>query len=100
MAAAAKGSEIILHWLGAGGMGYTNLSAYIDLNSDGDFDDEGELIKVEGEKEKQNHQLNDYTLKVLLPYDMPEGITHIRLRLDGAWQKGVRCPNGCHACRQ
>ncbi len=94
MAAAAKGSEIILHWLGAGGMGYTNLSAYIDLNSDGDFDDEGELIKVEGEKEKQNPQLNDYTLKVLLPYDMPEGVTHIRLRLDGAWQKGYDAQTG------
>lgn len=94
MAAAAKGSKIILHWLGAGGMGYTNLSAYIDLNSDGDFDDEGELIKVEGEKEKQNPQLNDYTLKVLLPYNMPEGITHIRLRLDGAWQKGYDAQTG------
>lgn len=94
MAAAAKGSEITLHWLGAGGMGYTNLSAYIDLNSDGDFDDEGELIKVEGEKEKQNPQLNDYTLKVLLPYDMPEGVTHIRLRLDGAWQKGYDAQTG------
>lgn len=94
MAAAAKGSEIILHWLGAGGMGYANLSAYIDLNNDGDFDDEGELIKVEGEKEKQNPQLNDYTLKVLLPYDMPEGVTHIRLRLDGAWQKGYDAQTG------
>lgn len=94
MAEAAKGSEITLHWLGAGGMGYTNLSAYIDLNSDGDFDDEGELIKVEGEKEKQNPQLNDYTLKVLLPYDMPEGVTHIRLRLDGAWQKGYDAQTG------
>lgn len=94
MAEAAKGSEITLHWLGAGGMGYTNLSAYIDLNSDGDFDDEGELIKVEGEKEKQNPQLNDYTLKVLLPYDMPEGITHIRLRLDGAWQDGYDAETG------
>ncbi len=94
MAAAAKGSKIILHWLGAGGMGYTNLSAYIDLNSDGDFDDEGELIKVEGEKEKQTPQLNDYTLKVLLPYNMPEGITHIRLRLDGAWQKGYDAKTG------
>lgn len=94
MAEAAQGSEITLHWLGAGGMGYTNLSAYIDLNSDGDFDDEGELIKVEGEKEKQNPQLNDYTLKVLLPYDMPEGVTHIRLRLDGAWQKGYDAQTG------
>lgn len=94
MAEAAKGSEITLHWLGAGGMGYTNLSAYIDLNSDGDFNDEGELIKVEGEKEKQNPQLNDYTLKVLLPYDMPEGVTHIRLRLDGAWQKGYDAQTG------
>lgn len=94
MAEAAKGSEITLHWLGAGGMGYTNLSAYIDLNSDGDFDDEGELIKVKGEKEKQNPQLNDYTLKVLLPYDMPEGVTHIRLRLDGAWQKGYDAQTG------
>lgn len=92
---AAKGSEITLHWLGAGGMNYTNLSAYIDLNSDGDFDDDGELVKVEGAKESDNNnQFNDYTLKILLPYDMPEGITHIRLRFDGAWQKGYNSQTG------
>lgn len=67
-------------------MNYCRLSAYIDLNSDGDFDDEGELLKVEGDKSSAgNNILHDYTLSVLLPYDIPEGITRIRLRFDGAW---------------
>ena len=86
---APKGSQITLHWTSAGGLNYCNLSAYADWNCDGDFDDADELIATAGKKEtNDNTELNDYTLKVLLPYDVPEGITHIRLRLDGAWAKG------------
>lgn len=70
-------------------MNYCNLSAYADWNCDGDFDDANELVATAGKKGTSNNpELNDYTLKVLLPYDVPEGITHIRLRLDGAWAKG------------
>ena len=86
---AAKGSQITLHWTSAGGLNYCNLSAYADWNCDGDFDNANELVATAGKKGTSNNpELNDYTLKVLLPYDVPEGITHIRLRLDGAWAKG------------
>ena len=86
---AAKGSQLILHWKSAGGMNYCNLSAYADWNNDGEFNADDELIATEGKKSSaDNGQLNDYTLKVLLPYDVPEGITHIRLRFDGAWEDG------------
>lgn len=83
---AAKGSQITLHWKSAGGLGYCNLSAYIDLNSDGDFEDKGELIAAVGaKKNNDNGALNDYTLKVLLPYEVPKDVTHIRLRFDSSW---------------
>ncbi len=86
VATAAKGSEVKLHWVSAGGLNYCHLSAYADFNSDGDFDDDGELVAVVGEAQTSaNSQLNDYTLSVLLPYDAAEGLTHIRLRFDGAW---------------
>lgn len=92
---AAKGSQITLHWTSAGGLNYCNLSAYADLNGDGDFEDEGELIVAEGKKgTNENVALNDYTLKVLLPYDVPEGITRIRLRFDGAWAGGYNAQTG------
>lgn len=86
---APKGSQVNLSWV-AKGMNYCRLSAYVDTNSDGDFDDEGEFIGVIGTKANSgNTMLNDYTLPVLLPYEIPEGITHIRLRFDGAWQGGL-----------
>lgn len=86
---APKGSQMIVHWTGKGGMGYCNLSAYMDLNADGDFDDKGEMLKAEGTKNSAaNDQLNDYTLTIRLPYDTPEGVTHVRLRFDSAWKTG------------
>lgn len=92
---AAKGSQITLHWTSAGGLNYCNISAYADFNCDGDFDDEGELVKAFGEKSSaSNGALNDYTLNVLLPYDVPEGVTHIRLRFDGAWAGGYDATTG------
>ena len=95
MVEAAQGSQLTLHWTSAGGLNYCRLSAYADLNSDGDFDDEGELVAVYGIKESANNtKLNDYTVQVLLPYDIPEGLTHIRLRFDGAWATGWNASNG------
>lgn len=86
---AAKGSELTIHWTGAGGLNYCNLSAYADWNADGTFNDADELVATYGTKSSDNNgALNDYTLKVLLPYDATEGLTHIRLRFDGAWQSG------------
>ena len=92
---AAKGSQITLHWTSAGGLNYCNLSAYVDLNGDGDFEDKGELIVAEGKKETNaNAALNNYTLKVLLPYEVPTGVTHIRLRFDSAWAEGFDTQTG------
>ena len=67
------------------GLKYAYFRAYIDLNADGDFDDEGELLKEVGTNGVQNTAVCSNTMNVLLPYDMPLGITHMRLRFDGAW---------------
>ncbi len=88
---ASKGSALSLVWQdpGTGGLGYCRLSAYIDLNCDGDFDDDGEFLAVMGNKETgTNAQVANGSLNILLPYDIPLGITHVRLRFDGAWSGG------------
>jgi len=86
---AAKGSSLTLAWKdtdGADGLAYCRLSAYIDLNGDGDFEDEGEFLAVVGEKNGNgNTMLSDGSLNILLPYGMPLGLTHIRLRFDSSW---------------
>ena len=68
------------------GLKYCCLSAYIDLNADGDFTDEGELLKVAGTKGAQSTTACEGKINVVLPYDAPLGITHMRLRFDGAWK--------------
>lgn len=85
---AAKGSCVEINWQGDGNMKYSYLSAYIDLNRDGDFVDEGELLMVKGTLDHEDASVETGPLAILLPYDMPEGITHIRLRFDGAWKSG------------
>ncbi len=88
---AAKGSSFKIAWNGTdkNGLNYCRLSAYIDLNSDGDFDDEGEFLAVIGTKNSAgNSAVSNGTLTVLLPYDIPTGLTHMRLRYDGAWSGG------------
>lgn len=67
------------------GLQYCYFRAYIDLNSDGDFDDEGELLKTVGTSGATNTAVCSNKMNVLLPYDAPLGITHMRLRFDGAW---------------
>lgn len=90
---AARGSGFTLNMNDAGGMSYCYLSAYIDLNQDGDFDDAGELLEVRGTKNQQTANICAAPLQVILPYDMPTGITHLRLRFDSAWA-GVVPPTG------
>ena len=68
------------------GLKYCYLSAYIDLNADGDFTDEGELLKVVGTKGAQNTTVCEGKINVILPYDAPLGLTHMRIRFDGAWK--------------
>ena len=70
------------------GLKYCYFRAFIDLNADGDFDDEGELIKETGSNGALNTAVCSNTMNVLLPYNMPLGITHMRLRFDGAWDNG------------
>ena len=67
------------------GLKYCYFRAFIDLNADGDFDDDGELLKSVGTAGAQNGAVCSNSIDVLLPYDMPLGITHMRLRFDGAW---------------
>ena len=68
------------------GLKFCCLSAYIDLNADGDFTDEGELLKVAGTKGAQNTTACEGKINVILPYDAPLGLTHMRIRFDGAWK--------------
>ena len=70
------------------GLKFCYFRAFIDLNQDGDFDDEGELLKETGTNGAQNTAVCSGSMKVVLPYDMPLGITHMRLRFDGAWDNG------------
>lgn len=86
----ARGSSFDIKWNdpASNGLKYCCLSAYIDLNADGDFDDEGELVKVLGTKGAQNTAVSQGTINILLPYEIPLGITHIRMRFDGAWKEG------------
>ncbi len=81
----------------ASGLQYCYFHAYIDLNADGDFDDEGELLKTAGTNNAANTAVCSNKMNVLLPYDAPLGITHMRLRFDGAWNspetKGAKDPS-------
>ncbi len=75
------------------GLKFCYFRAFIDLNQDGDFDDEGELLKETGTNGAQNTAVCSGSMNVVLPYDMPLGITHMRLRFDGAWDNGNK-PSG------
>ncbi len=84
----------------ADGLKYCYFRAFIDLNGDGDFDDQGELLKSTGSQSALNTAVCSGKINVLLPYNMPLGMTHIRLRFDGAWdnngkpsEKGAKEPS-------
>ncbi|MBQ5896004.1 MAG: alpha-N-acetylglucosaminidase C-terminal domain-containing protein [Bacteroidaceae bacterium] len=83
-----QGASFDVTWSdnGDNGLQFCCLSAYIDLNADGDFTDEGELLKVAGTKGAKNTAACEGKINVILPYDAPLGITHMRLRFDGAWK--------------
>ncbi len=72
------------------GLQYCYFRAYIDLNADGDFDDEGELLKEVGTQGAENTAVCSNKINVLLPYDAPLGITHMRLRFDGAYSNSKK----------
>ena len=75
---------------GNDGLKYCYMRAFIDLNGDGDFDDNGELLKSTGTAGAQNTAVCTGKINVVLPYEMPLGMTHMRLRFDGAWDNNNR----------
>ena len=83
-----QGSSFDVTWSdnGDNGLQFCCLSAYIDLNADGDFTDEGELLKVAGTKGAKDLSVCEGKINVVLPYDAPLGLTHMRIRFDGAWK--------------
>ena len=91
---AAPGGSFTLNWTDGGGLGYTYLSAYIDLNRDGEFNMQNELLAVKGTHNSQSNDPKSGPITVTLPFDMPEGLTHIRLRFDGAWKTGYDATTG------
>ena len=78
---------------GKDGLKYCYMRAFIDLNADGDFNDGGELLKTVGTESAQNTAVCSSKINVVLPYDVPLGITHMRLRFDGAWDNNGK-PSG------
>lgn len=87
----ARGGSFTVAWSDTDkrGLRYCRLSAYIDLNADGDFDDEGELLEVRGDKDSgSNATVSRGLIRVLLPTTACEGITHLRLRFDGSYSGG------------
>ncbi|MDY5767586.1 MAG: alpha-N-acetylglucosaminidase C-terminal domain-containing protein, partial [Alloprevotella sp.] len=91
---AAPGGSFTINWTDAGGLRYTYLSAYIDLNSDGEFDMNNELLAVKGSHSSTSNDPCSGPLQITLPFDMPEGLTHIRIRFDGAWKTGYDATTG------
>ena len=83
-----QGASFDVTWSdnGDNGLQFCCLSAYIDLNADGDFTDEGELLKVAGTKGTKDLSACEGKINVILPYDAPLGLTHMRIRFDGAWK--------------
>ena len=83
-----QGASFDVTWSdnGDNGLQFCCLSAYIDLNADGDFTDEGELLKVAGTKGVKDLSVCEGKINAILPYDAPLGITHMRIRFDGAWK--------------
>ena len=91
---AAPGGSFTIDWTDAGGLQYTYLTAYIDLNSDGEFDMNNELLAVKGSHNSTNSAPCSGPLQITLPFDTPEGLTHIRIRFDGAWKTGYDATTG------
>ncbi len=91
---AAPGGSFSINWTDAGGLQYTYLSAYIDLNNDGEFNLTDELLAVKGSHNATSSAPCSGPLQITLPFDTPEGLTHIRLRFDGAWKTGYDATTG------
>ena len=85
-----QGASFDIEYKGGNGLKYAYFRAFIDLNADGDFDDENELLKTVGTEGKENTAVCSSKINVILPYDIPLGMTHMRLRFDGAWHNNSK----------
>ena len=85
-----QGASFDIEYNGGNGLKYAYFRAFIDLNADGDFDDENELLKTVGTEGKDNTAVCSSKINVILPYDIPLGMTHMRLRFDGAWHNNSK----------
>ncbi len=82
-----QGASFTISWTDNGAQNLTKcfLSAYMDFNGNGNFEEEGELVKVVGTRNADNSAVRSGRFQVVLPYDAPTGITHLRMRFDSAW---------------
>ncbi|MBR5466644.1 MAG: alpha-N-acetylglucosaminidase C-terminal domain-containing protein [Bacteroidaceae bacterium] len=82
-----QGASFTISWTDNGKQNLTKcfLSAYMDFDGDGNFEEEGELVKVVGTRNADNASVRNGSFQVILPYDAPTGITHLRMRFDSAW---------------
>lgn len=82
-----QGASFTISWTDNGSQNLTKcfLSAYMDFDGDGNFEEEGELVKVVGTRNADNASVRSGSFQVVLPYDAPVGITHLRMRFDSAW---------------
>lgn len=96
---AAPGGSFIINWTNAGGLSYTYLSAYIDYDGDGEFNLNNELLASKGKHNSTSNEACSGPISVQLPYDMPIGLTHIRLRFDGAWKSGYDATTGAYPAK-
>lgn len=83
---AAPGGEFEFNWTDAGGLKWLFLTTYLDFNADGIFNKENELLGTLGtHRNNNNPEVAAGSYKVLLPFDTPKGVTHIRMRFDSSW---------------
>ena len=82
-----QGASFTITWTDNGTQNLTKcfMSAYMDFDGDGNFEEEGELVKVVGTRNADNSAVRSGSFQVILPYDAPTGITHLRMRFDSAW---------------
>ena len=82
-----RGASFTISWTDNSTQDLTKcfMSAYMDFDRDGNFEEEGEIVKVAGTRNADNAQVRNGNFQIILPYDMPKGITHLRMRFDSAW---------------
>ncbi len=83
---AAPGGEFTFKYEGnKNGLQYLFLSAYCDIDGDGEFNMDTELLGTIGSRSSANAAVASGTFSMRLPYDSKQVFTHIRLRFDSAW---------------